>query len=63
MARLNEKPAVHGNLVLDEETASSASRGRVADLFKGPVGHEAKLTTMVSEYGTINPTEMRFLSF
>ena len=55
VARLNEKPAIHGNLVLDEETASSASRGRVADLFKGPVGHEAKLTTMVSEYGTINP--------
>ena len=47
VARLNEKPAIHGNLVLDEEAASSASRGRVADLFKGPIGHEAKLTTMV----------------
>ena len=47
MARLNEKPAIHGNLVLDEETASSASRGRIADLFRGPSGHEAKLTTMV----------------
>ena len=45
---MNEKPAIHGNLVLDEDTASSASRGRVADLFKGPIGHEAKLTTMVS---------------
>ena len=52
VARLNEKPAIHGNLVLDEETASSASRGRVADLFRGPAGHEAKLTTMVSGRGT-----------